>query len=460
MNHFYSILFCVSLSLCNISAAIIDHDKITVIGTGYVGLTIGIGLAEIGNQVICTDIDTTKIKSLQCGRLPIYEPGLKEALIKNVNAGRLSFTDDVPAALQKSNVLFIAVGTPAKEDGQADLSALFSVAMTIAKNLKSDTVICIKSTVPIGTGKILHEYIKAHADTDRFMIVSNPEFLREGTALYDFLHPDRIVIGTNSDEARLIMQKVYHGFDPALFLFTDIITAEIVKYAANSFLATKVSFINEIARLCDALGANIDNVAKGIGMDKRIGCCFLRPGPGFGGSCFPKDTVQFLCTATQYGIKLKIVRAALKANQEQQDWIVGKICRLLENGLQGKTIAILGIAFKSNTDDVRCSPSLSIINRLLLAGACIKAYDPAAISNARALLPSIAYCDSLYEAVTEADLAVILTEWREFEMMDLVRVRALMKSAIIFDTRNILSLEKLDHLGFKYDAIGRSRKLS
>jgi UDPglucose 6-dehydrogenase len=432
---------------------------IGVIGTGYVGLVTGACLAEFGNTVICADIDERKITALNNGEIPIYEPGLEEVVARNVQAQRLSFTSNLPSTLQQADVIFIAVGTPMGADGSADLAAVQAVACSIAKNLNGFKVIVTKSTVPIGTGALITDIILSHGiESDQFAIVSNPEFLREGSAVEDFLHPDRVVVGSACERAHDIMRQVYARLieQEVAYVTTNVVTAESIKYASNAFLATKISFINEIANLCDATGADVAVLAHAIGLDKRIGRQFLNPGPGFGGSCFPKDTEALLYTAHNYGIDIRTVQAALDANDLQKLVPVLKLCTLMKNDVAGKTIAILGLAFKANTDDVRYSPAISTIKALQELGAQIQAYDPQAMLTMRHELPDITYCSSLAQAVTNADAVVIMTEWDEFRDMDLALVASLVKQRILVDARNIIDPRVLRAHGFTCDAIGRS----
>lgn len=438
---------------------------IGVIGTGYVGLVTGACLAEFNNKVICVDIDAQKIAALNNGEIPIYEPGLDGIVYTNVEAGRLAFTTDLPATLAQADVIFIAVGTPMGADGAADLAAVKAVAHTIAQNLTSFKVIVTKSTVPIGTGAMITDIILSYGiNQDQFAIVSNPEFLREGSAVEDFLSPDRVVVGSASARGHEIMRRVYARLiaQQVPYVTTNVVTAESIKYASNAFLATKISFINEVANLCDATGADVGVLAYAIGLDNRIGRPFLNPGPGFGGSCFPKDTEALLFTAHQYGLDIRTVEAALDANEIQKGVPVQKLRQLMKSSdadsenLAGKTIAILGLAFKANTDDVRYSPAITTITQLQEYGAIIQAYDPQAMGTMQRELPDITYCSSIEEAVTGADAVIIMTEWDEFKTMDIARVAQLVKHRILVDARNILDPEALRTQGFVCDAIGRS----
>lgn len=438
-----------------------NHEThIAVVGTGYVGLVTGVGLAEFGNHVICADIDKEKIACLRQYDIPIYEPGLQKLVKKNVEAQLLTFTYDTDLAIQLADIIFIAVGTPMADDGSADLSALKAVLHTIAKNLTSYKTIVTKSTVPIGTGKWIRSFFEheLHIAPDSFSLVSNPEFLREGSAVKDFLHPDRIVIGAQSKKAFDTMRFVYDKLlqKEVPIIETNIITAETIKYASNAFLATKLSFINEMANLCDATGADILDVAHAMGMDKRISKYFLQPGPGFGGSCFPKDTNALVSIARDHNLNLLTVQSAIASNEIQQRKPIEKLTKILSTDLTDKTIAILGVAFKANTDDIRHACSIRIIENLLHLGAHIKVYDPAAMNNMKKIFSTIEYCDSLYEALSNADAALILTEWDEFKSLDIEKAGELMSQKIIIDARNILDAHTLTNAGFICDNIGRS----
>ncbi|MEF3254213.1 MAG: UDP-glucose/GDP-mannose dehydrogenase family protein [Deferribacterales bacterium] len=438
--------------------------RIAVIGTGYVGLVTGACLAEFGMFVTCVDIDEKKIEMLKNGKIPIFEPGLDDIVNKNSKEGRLSFTTNIAEAVKNNLVIFIAVGTPSKEDGSADLRYVEAAARTIAENMNGYKVIVNKSTVPVGTGQYVKKIIKSIVgDKIRFDVVSNPEFLREGAAVNDFLRPDRIVIGAESDEAIAIMKDVYsaHYLNEAPFVITNIETAEMIKYASNAFLATKVTFINEIANLCELVGADVHKVAKGMGMDGRIGPKFLHPGPGYGGSCFPKDTRALSYIAQSHGYKFKIVDTVIQVNEEQKKRMVDKILKLLnierkDGCLNGFTFAILGLAFKPNTDDMRESPSITIINELLKMGATVKAFDPEAMKNSKEYFGNrIIYCNGEYEAVENADCLVIVTEWNQFRKLDMEKIKRLMKGNNLADLRNIYEPQKMKSLGFNYTSVGR-----
>jgi UDPglucose 6-dehydrogenase len=434
--------------------------RIAIIGTGYVGLVTGACLAEFGLYVTCVDIDERKIKNLHCGVIPIYEPGLEVIVKKNVSAGRLTFTSNVCDAIRNNLVVFVAVGTPEKKDGSADLSAVYEVAKKFAENINGYKIIVNKSTVPVGTGKEVKAIINNNMKKPfQFDVVSNPEFLREGSAVNDFMHPDRIVIGAESEQAIAIMKDIYsvHYLNESPFVVTNIETAEIIKYASNAFLALKISYINEIANLCDIVGADVHKVAKAMGMDGRIGQKFLHPGPGFGGSCFPKDTKAFSNIAKKYGYNLKLVDTLIEVNNVQKLKMVDKILKLLNtNILKDLTIAILGLSFKPNTDDIRESPAITIIDRLLSLEAKIKVYDPAAMENVKKIFENkILYMPDEYSAIEDADCLVIVTEWNQFRKLDFDRVRSLLRQFNLADLRNIYEPQEMKELGFNYTCVGR-----
>ena len=477
MKHIISIIICMvgsvstefilakqSKEICHKKKQIALKKTIAVIGTGYVGLVTGAGLAHFGNHVVCADIDSKKIERLQYGEIPIYEPTLDALVQRNVALGRLIFTDKVNQAIKDADIIFIAVGTPMDEDGSADLAAVESVVRSIAKYHNGYKIIVTKSTVPIGTGKKLKALLRESGlkDSD-FALVSNPEFLREGSAVQDFLEPDRLVIGSDSSEALSAMCAIYeplvHNKTPTVF--TDITSAETIKYASNAFLATKLSFINEVANLCDKTGADIKTVAYAMGLDHRISPRFLNPGPGFGGSCFPKDTQALLYTAKLLDITLHTVQAALTTNKLQQLIAVNKLQALLkrenkDDTLDKKTVAVLGLAFKAQTDDIRYSPATATIAKLLELGATVQCYDPEAMANTRREFPYITYCSSAYDAVKNADAILIMTEWDEFKQLDYKYISTLVNQKIIIDTRNILDPVELKELGFVCDMVGQS----
>jgi UDPglucose 6-dehydrogenase len=431
--------------------------QIAVIGTGYVGLVSGVGLADFGNRVTCCDISQEKIDLLNNGKIPIYETGLQEYFEKNVKTGRLLFTVDIENAIQENEVIFIGVGTPPKENGEADLSQVEAVVRAIGKNLNGYKVIVTKSTVPIGTNRWIKEQIAKESGKNCFDVVSNPEFLREGKAIQDFFHPDRVVIGHESEKAKEVMSDIYRSLFliETPFIFCSLETAELIKYASNAFLATKITFINQIANLCEAVGADVHQVAKAMGKDGRIGPKFLHPGPGYGGSCFPKDTKALVEIGKKYEIEMSLVKAVIAANESQKERMVQKLKKVL-GGLENKVIAILGLAFKMETDDMRDSPAIVVINNLVREKAQIKAHDPQAMENAKKIFGSrIEYAVNEYEAVKNADALVILTEWNEYRSLDLQTVKKLMKGNIVLDTRNILDPSKVKSLGFIYEGVGR-----
>ncbi|MBS3096399.1 UDP-glucose/GDP-mannose dehydrogenase family protein [Candidatus Woesearchaeota archaeon] len=428
--------------------------KIAVAGAGYVGLVTAACLAELGNEVICVDIDEDKISSLNGGIIPIYEPGLEELAIRNKNRHRLAFSTDLRRAIKESDIVFICVGTPPKENGEADLSHVENVARTIAEVMDSYKVIVEKSTVPVETGDMVAKSIKAYnvhkADFD---VVSNPEFLREGSAVSDFMHPDRIVIGSGSEKAVKIMQELYMPLNVPI-IFTDIKSAEIIKHASNSFLAAKISFINAIANICELAGADVEKVAEGMGLDKRIGRHFLNAGIGYGGFCFPKDAEAFIRISEKLGYDFKLLKAVQETNFAQRKLFVRKIEKALWV-VKGKAIGVLGLAFKPDTDDMRFAPSISIINDLQGEGAEIKAYDPKAMQKAKEVLKGVEYCSSPYDAAKDSDALVIVTEWNEFKEMDLKKIKSLMKHPLIVDGRNIYNPDLMKKEGFTYISIGR-----
>lgn len=435
--------------------------KITMIGTGYVGLVTGTCFAEFGHHVTCVDKDEAKIQRLLKGEIPIYEPGLDVLVAKNVNEGRLSFTSSLQDPIAGAEAVFIAVGTPSSRrgDGYADLTYIFEASRDIAPYLVDYTVIVDKSTVPVGTARQVARILREVNPKAHFDVASNPEFLREGAAISDFMRPDRVVIGVESEKAEEVLRKIYQPLylQETPIVKTDIETAELTKYAANAFLATKISFINEIASLCDAIGADVVELAKGIGMDGRIGSKFLHPGPGYGGSCFPKDTLALLRIAQEHGQALRIIEATVEVNSAQKAKMIKKVRDILGGSESGKTIAVLGLTFKPETDDMRDSPSVTIIPALIERGAHIKAHDPKGIEEARKLLPqSIEYVENSYEACTGADALIILTEWNQYRALDFDRIAELMKQKVIVDLRNVYKPETLKEKGFTYMGVGRS----
>jgi UDPglucose 6-dehydrogenase len=429
--------------------------NLCVIGTGYVGLVTGAVFADLGNNVVCCDKDTSKIEMLTRGEMPIYEPGLEEMVKRNVEDRRLSFATDLGKAIRDSEVIFIAVGTPPGSDGDADLSAVKDVAKDIARNLDRYKVIVNKSTVPVGTGDVVREIVEINRirpDVE-FDVVSNPEFLREGNAINDTLHPDRIVIGAPSQNVAMRILELYAPLERPMII-TDVYSAEMIKYASNAFLATKISFINAIANICELSSADVVQVAKGMGLDKRIGSEFLNAGLGYGGSCFGKDASCLVSTAAKLGYDFKLLEAVIDINDLQPKRFVERIKRVL-GGLEHKTIAVLGLAFKPNTDDLRDAKSLELIAALLAENAAVRAYDPIAMPNTRKVFPQIDYCENAYDAAEGADAVVIVTEWNEFRFLDLARVSKTMAQPIIFDGRNIYDPERMRRLGFDYYCVGR-----
>ena len=430
--------------------------NICVIGTGYVGLVTGAVFADLGNDIICVDNDEKKIEMLNKSIMPIYEPGLEEMVSRNFSDKRLIFTSDLEMGVKKSDVIFIAVGTPPKENGETDLTYIEGAARGIAKYIDKYKVIVNKSTVPVGTGDFVREIIeknkKANVDFD---VVSNPEFLREGSAIRDTLYPDRIVIGAPSKQVAMVLLELYATLERPMII-TDIYSAEMIKYASNSFLALKISFINSIADLCEKTGANVTDVAKGMGLDSRIGQSFLDPGLGYGGSCFPKDVDSFIKTAERYSHKFEILKAAVEVNKQRCPKFINKMKDVLGT-LNGKTIGILGLAFKPNTDDIREAKSLELITVLLNEGSNLRAYDPVAMDNTKAIFPQITYCSNPYELAEGCDALLIVTEWREFRFLNLERIKQAMKRPAIFDGRNIYDPVRKKKLGFEYYSIGRQK---
>lgn len=431
---------------------------IAVIGTGYVGLVTGACFAEFGVEVTCVDVDQNKIERLNQGIIPIYEPGLDQIVERNSKAGRLHFTTDIKSAVEQALVVFLAVGTPPQEDGSPNMSYYQQAAKDIAGAMNGYKVIVTKSTVPVGTGKWLREFVKENLKINtNFGVASNPEFLREGAAIEDFMRPDRVVIGSNEEDAIAIMKDLYR---PLYLIETPIVitsleAAELIKYAANAFLATKITFINEIANLCDAIGCDVHDVARGMGMDNRIGRKFLHPGPGYGGSCFPKDTRAFTKVGDKYGIETMVVDAVIEANELQRQAMIPKIKNLVGD-FSGKQIGVLGLSFKPETDDMRESPAIEIIKEMLNLGARVKAYDPVAMEEAKHCLDGkVEYATDEYEAIRDADALVIITEWNQFRALDMEKVKSLLKSPKIADLRNIYEPKDMRALGFEYIGVGR-----
>jgi UDPglucose 6-dehydrogenase len=433
--------------------------RIAMIGTGYVGLVSGACIADFGHEVTCVDKDDAKISALNSGEIPIYEPGLKDIVQSNVRQGRLQFTTALSEALKGANAAFIAVGTPSRRgDGHADLSYVYESAREIAAALTEFTVIITKSTVPVGTGDEVERIIRELRPDIDVAVVSNPEFLREGAAIHDFKHPDRIVIGTDDERAKRVLAEIYRPLylNQAPILYTGRRTAELIKYAANAFLATKITFINEIADLCEKLGSDVQEVAQGIGLDKRIGSKFLHAGPGFGGSCFPKDVRALIKTAQDHEVPMRILEAAQAVNDTRKRAMARKVSSVFAGNLRGKTVAVLGLTFKPNTDDMREAPSIPLITALQDMGAKVRVYDPVGMEQAKPVLADVTYYEGPYDCVEEADAAVIVTEWEQFRALDLERLRNLMACPVIVDLRNIYCPEDMKKHGFAYSSIGRA----
>ncbi len=432
--------------------------KITMIGSGYVGLVSGACFSDFGHNVCCVDKDKRKIEALKAGRMPIYEPGLDQLVASNVAAGRLTFTTDLAKAVVDADAIFIAVGTPSRRgDGHADLSYVFAATEEIGAAITGPTVVVTKSTVPVGTGDRVEEILRKAQPNMDVAVVSNPEFLREGAAIGDFKRPDRIVIGTDDERARAVMREVYRPLylNEAPMLFTSRRTSELTKYAANAFLATKITFINEIADLCEAVGADVQDVSRGIGLDNRIGKKFLHAGPGYGGSCFPKDTLALLKTAEDYASPMRIVQAVVQVNDSRKRSMGRKVIAALGDEGRGKTVALLGLTFKPNTDDMRDAPSLSIVTALTDGGVTVRSYDPEGMDAAKAMMPDITYCGDAYEAAEGADAVVIVTEWDAFRALDFVRLKSVMARPVMIDLRNVYQRKTVEQAGFTYSAVGR-----
>ncbi|API58062.1 UDP-glucose 6-dehydrogenase [Tardibacter chloracetimidivorans] len=433
--------------------------QVTIIGSGYVGLVSGTCFADFGHEVVCVDKDSAKIEALNAGKIPIYEPGLDDLVATNVAAGRLSFTTELADAVASADAVFIAVGTPSRRgDGHADLSYVHAAAEEIAQSLSGYTIIVTKSTVPVGTGDEVERIVRDVAPQADFDVVSNPEFLREGAAIEDFKRPDRIVVGTTSERAQEVMAQLYRPLylNRSPLLFTARRTAELIKYAANAFLAVKITFINEIADLCEQVGANVQDVARGIGLDNRIGSKFLHAGPGYGGSCFPKDTLALLKTAQDHDSPVRIVEATVAVNDNRKRAMGRKVISAMGGNARGKTVAVLGLTFKPNTDDMREAPSIAIVQTLQDAGARVRAYDPVGMDQARRVIENVDYAESAYGAIEGADAVVIVTEWDAFRALDLKRVKSLLKSPVFVDLRNIYPVDEVTRAGLEYTSIGRS----
>ncbi len=440
--------------------------KVCVVGTGYVGLIAALGLADFGNTVIGVDIDAKKVDSLNNGVPTIYEPGCEEYLRRNLDAGRLKFSADINGSIAGADVIFIAVGTPPKADGSADLKYVEAVAKSVAENMQDYTVVVTKSTVPVGTNRWIAEKIvefnSSAVEGENFDVVSNPEFLREGKAVQDFFHPDRIVIGTESAKAKELMEELYRALflNQTPFVWCSLETAELIKYASNAFLAVKITFINQMANLAEAVNGDIHKIAKAMGMDGRISPKFLHPGPGYGGSCFPKDTKAIVSTGEKYGVDMSLIAESVRANEAQKDYMVNKLEGMFKQagdpGLKGKTVAVLGLAFKAETDDIRESPALNVVDKLLKAGAQVHAHDPKAIENFSREYEDVLYCASEFDAVKGADAMIIMTEWNLYRNIDMERVKKLMQGNIILDTRNVLDMERVKEKDFLYQGVGRA----
>jgi len=431
---------------------------VAMIGTGYVGLVSGACFSEFGHDVTCIDKDEAKVADLKAGRIPIYEPGLDRLVQSNADAGRISFSTEIGPAVAKADVVLIAVGTPTRRgDGHADLSYVFGAAEEVADALDGYTVVVTKSTVPVGTGRKVESLIRERRADAEFDVASNPEFLREGSAIQDFIHPDRVVVGANNERTRHLMRDLYRPLflNETPVLFTDLETSELIKYSANAFLATKIAFINEIADLCEQVGADVQQVSKGIGLDGRIGRKFLHAGPGYGGSCFPKDTLALLRTAEIANSPLRIVEAAVNANDARKKHMADKITEACGGTVDGKTIAVLGLTFKPNTDDMREAPSLYIIPALQEAGARVRAFDPAGMDEAATLLNGVEFCDDAYQTLEGADVLAIITEWNEFRALDMDRVKQSLNQPVLVDLRNIYAPDDQVQSGFKYYCVGR-----
>jgi UDPglucose 6-dehydrogenase len=432
--------------------------NIAVIGTGYVGLVTGAGLADFGNDVICCDIDPKKIDALNNGQIPIYEPGLDKIVSRNAGEGRLRFTTDLGDAISRSRAIFIAVGTPPKPDGSANLTYVENVARTIAAHMNGPKLVITKSTVPIGTGRMIEQILDESGNGQKGSVVSNPEFLREGSAIEDFLKPDRVVIGASDEESVALMREIYaplHSLEIP-FVVTNVESAELIKYAANGFLATKISFINEVAQICERVGGNVQDVALGMGLDTRIGPKFLQAGPGFGGSCFPKDSSAMATIARAHGYPFQIMEAVLRVNDDIKQRMVAKIIEALDGDVKGKIIGILGLAFKPDTDDMRDSPAIPVIKGLQALGARIQAYDPQSMENSRAIFENVEYCEDAYGTAEGADAIVLATEWNAFRALNFERIKKAMKVPNLIDLRNVYDPQRMKALGFYYSSVGRA----
>ena len=436
--------------------------RVAMIGSGYVGLVSGACFADFGHEVVCVDVNAQRIEELQRGQIPIYEPGLDRLVADNAAAGRLSFTTDLAQAVRGAAAVFIAVGTPSRRgDGHADLSYVSAAAREIAQALDGYTVVVTKSTVPVGTGDMVEQIIRETRPDAEFSVVSNPEFLREGAAIEDFKRPDRVVVGADDDRAKAVMGELYRplSLNAAPVLYTDRRTAELTKYAANAFLATKITFINEMADLCEEVGADVQLVARGIGMDKRIGAKFLNAGPGYGGSCFPKDTLALIRSAQDHGVSLRVVESVVAVNDARKTAMARKVVKACGGSVKGKTIALLGLTFKPNTDDMRDAPSIAIIDALQRAGATIRAHDPVGMEQAKAVLTGVTYATDAYDAAVGADALVLVTEWDAYRALDLPRLKQRMAAPVVVDLRNIYRAEELARHGFDHIRVGAKPRL-
>jgi len=434
--------------------------RIGMVGTGYVGLVSGTCFAEFGHDVICVDKDESKIQRLKNGEVPIFEPGLEDLLKRQIEGGRIKFTSDISEAVSGCDAVFIAVGTPSRKFSRdADLSYVYGAAREIAQNLDGYTVVVNKSTVPVGTGSEVERIIRDENPDAQFDVASNPEFLREGAAIDDFMRPDRVVVGTSSEKAREVMGEVYRPLyiSETPILFTERETAEVTKYAANAFLATKISFINEIADLCEQVGADVQQVAKGIGLDGRVGAKFLHAGPGYGGSCFPKDTLALTRAGQKYNAPQRIVETVVSVNEDRKARMADKIVKAAGGNVRGKKIGVLGVAFKPNTDDMRDAPALTIIPTLQQAGASVAAYDPESMEEAKELMDDVTWCNDAYEVAKDADILAIITEWNEFRALDLTRISESMAGNLLVDLRNVYKTQDMQGKGFNYISVGRIR---
>jgi len=433
--------------------------RVAMIGTGYVGLVSGACFADFGHDVVCVDKDPSKIERLEKGEIPIFEPGLDDLVASNVRGQRLSFALDGAEAIRNADAVFIAVGTPSRRgDGHADLSFVYAAAEEIAGLIEGFTVVVTKSTVPVGTGDEIERIIRARRPDAEFAVVSNPEFLREGAAIEDFKRPDRVVVGTDDARAQQVMRELYRplNLNETPILFTGRRTSELIKYAANAFLAMKITFINEMADLCEAVGADVQQVARGIGLDNRIGSKFLHAGPGYGGSCFPKDTLALVRTAVDAGTPVRLIETTVEVNDARKKAMAGRVSDALDGDLAGKTVALLGVTFKPNTDDMRDAPSLDVVPALLAAGATVQAYDPEGMHEAAKLLDGVVFKDGPYDAVAGADVVVVLTEWDQFRALDLDRVKLLLRQPVMVDLRNVYRPDNMRARGFRYTSIGRA----